>query len=201
MRDPATFLAPLECDAGEFVIRAYRVGDGPALARSVTESYEHLVEWMPWAQPERGVEEAERDVRRFLARYLLNEDFVMGIWEGERLVGGTGFHLRVGSPASGNAEIGMWIHADFAGKGLGTRVLCTMLEWGLGEWGWERLVWRCAVTNHASRRVAEKAGMTLEGIARREIEHNDRRHDVMVFAMVNRPGELDDRSLNGDARP
>lgn len=184
MQDPATFIAPLRCDAGDFEVGMYRIGDGAALARSIRESYEHLRPWMPWAKPDETAEQAEINVRRFIARYLLNEEYIMGVFEGERVVGATGFHLRVGAPGSGNAEIGMWIHAEYAGNGLGTRVLQAMLKWGFGDWGWERLVWRCDTTNHASKRVAEKAGMTLEGIARQDAPRDDGRTDTYVFAML-----------------
>src|SRR5688572_1946042 len=102
MQFPEKFVAPLEYDAGNFLIRAYRVGDGAALSKAVVESYEHLKPWMPWATEEQSVEESEEKVRGFLARYLLNEDFCLGIWKGPALVGGTGFHLRVGRPGSGN---------------------------------------------------------------------------------------------------
>jgi RimJ/RimL family protein N-acetyltransferase len=184
MKDPATFIAPMRYDAGEFEIGAYRIGDGPELAKAVRESYEHLKTWMPWAKADQTAEESELIVRRFLARYLLNEDFCMGVWKGGQIVGGTGFHLRVGGPGSQNAEVGMWIHGDHAGQGLGTEVLKALLRWSFEDWGWERLVWRCATTNIGSRRVAEKAGMRLEGIARQEIPHGGIRHDTCVFSML-----------------
>jgi RimJ/RimL family protein N-acetyltransferase len=184
MQDPATFIAPLRYDAGEFQIGAYRLGDGGALAEAVNASYEHLRTWMPWAKPDETAELAELNVRRFIGRYFLNEDFTMGIFDGDRVIGGTGFHLRVGPPGSRNAEIGMWIHGDLAGTGLGTRVLRAILTWGFDEWGWERLVWRCATDNVPSRRVAEKAGMTLEGIARQDVSYQGKRFDTCVFSML-----------------
>lgn len=184
MKDPATFLAPLEHDVGEFVLRAYQIGDGEALSKAVNQSYEHLKPWMPWAKPDQPVEESEQIVRRFLARYLLNEEFGLGIFQGTEQVGGTGFHLRVGPTGSGSAEIGMWIRADHASQGMGTRVLNAMLQWGFDEWGWVRLVWRSAADNIASQRVAEKCGMILEGTARQEILHDGRRHDMLVFSKL-----------------
>jgi ribosomal-protein-alanine N-acetyltransferase len=60
----------------------------------------------------------------------------------------------------------MFIRASEAGRGLGTRVLASLLEWGFGEWPWLRLSWRCDQQNKASIRVAEKAGLRLEGVLR-----------------------------------
>lgn len=51
-------------------------------------------------------------------------------------------------------------------KGLGGRVLAELVRWGFTEWPWLRLSWRCDQRNTRSTRVAEKAGLRLEGILR-----------------------------------
>src|SRR5262249_40252278 len=141
--DASLFIAPGSITRDGITIRAYRPGDGPELRIATTSSYEHLRPWMPWATREDSVEAAEARGRRFAAHYLLNEDFVLGIWVGEQLAGGTGFHLR-GTPLTlRSAEIGMWIRGSYAGQGLGTRALRVMLKWGFEEWNWERLSWHC----------------------------------------------------------
>jgi hypothetical protein len=48
-------------------------------------------------------------------------------------------------------------HSSLAGRGRG--VLEATIRWGLQDWGWLRLEWRCNSNNLASRRCAEKAGM------------------------------------------
>ncbi len=156
------FIAPTFYHAGGFVLRAYQAGDGSALREAVTESYEHLRPWMPWASAEQTYEQAEATARRLSSSFLSGADYSLGVWDGEELVGGTGFHLRCGPVEWKCAEIGMWIRGTRAGEGLGTRVLAAMLDWGFGEWGWERLVWKCDTANIGSARVAEKNGMIRE---------------------------------------
>lgn len=179
------FFAPEQYRDGEITIRAYRTGDGAALQRSAVSSYEHLRPWMPWARAEQSVEASEAICRRAAARYLLNEDFTLGIWLGDELAGGTGFHLREGPLEQRNAEIGMWISEARAGQGLGTRALAAMLAWGFTAWPWERLVWHCDARNLGSARVAEKNGMTLEGTLRSNaFDVEGRRRDTRVYAML-----------------
>src|SRR5215218_3426315 len=125
--DPALFAAPESITRDGFSIRAYHPGDGAELRIATTSSYEHLRPWMPWAAPEDSLEAAEARCRRFAANYLLNQDFTLGIWVGDQLAGGSGYHLRAGALESGNAEIGMWIRDSYAGQGLGTRVLRALL--------------------------------------------------------------------------
>lgn len=179
------FIAPTSIIVNDLTIRCYQLGDGAALRTATVTSYKHLRPWMPWATPEDTVEACEERCRRFYARYLLNEDFVLSIWLGDELAGGTGFHLRGNDLDLRVADIGMWITARAAGQGQGTRALRTMLDWGFSEWGWERLTWHCDTRNIASARVAQKGGMTLEGTLRSNmIDVHGERRDTFVFAML-----------------
>ena len=183
--DTSLFVAPASFTSDGFTIRAYQPGDGPELRVATTSSYEHLRPWMPWATPEDSVEAAEVRCRRFAARYLLNEEFVLGIWVGDQLAGGTGFHLRGAPIAWRSAEIGMWIRGSYAGHGLGTRVLHAMLKWGFEDWGWERLSWYCDTRNLASASVARKNGLLLEATLRSDaLDVEGRRRDTYVFAIL-----------------
>jgi RimJ/RimL family protein N-acetyltransferase len=79
----------------------------------------------------------------------------------------------------------MFIRAGEAGRGLGTRVLASMLRWGFSEWPWLRLSWRCDDRNHASMRVAEKGGLLFEGLARgQNADVGDGRRDTACYAIT-----------------
>lgn len=195
------WFAPERYDAGEFVLRSYDMGDGVLLRDANVESYEHLRRWMPWATAEQSLEDAEILVRRFRAKYLLHEDFVIGVFspDGQRLLGGSGVHLREGPLASGCAEIGMFIRASEAGKGLGTRVLQTLLQWGFSDWPWQRLSWRCDDRNRASLRVAQKAGLRYEGSLRgQKAEVGDERRNTACYG-ITRPDWL--AAVESSGRP
>lgn len=183
--DEPIFIPPTHFDGDGFVLRIYRAGDGSALAEAVNASYEHLKPWMPWATMEQTPDEGEATCRRLAANFLSGNDFTLGIWQDDTLLGGTGFHMRCGPMSWKAAEIGMWIRADQAGSGLGSRVLAAMLAWGFGEWGWERLVWKCDTTNYASARVAEKNGLLLEATHRSDAVGVDgTRRDTHLYAIL-----------------
>jgi RimJ/RimL family protein N-acetyltransferase len=180
-------LAPERYETPEFVLRSYDVSDGPMLREMNLESYEHLRPFMAWATPNQTLEEAERLVRQFRGRYLLAEDFIVGVFspEEKRLLGGTGFHLREGPLSTGSAEIGMFIRKAESYRGLGTRVLLAMLEWGFTAWPWLRLSWRCDDRNKPSVRVAEKAGLRLEGVLRGQHAHaGPGRRDTVCYGLT-----------------
>ena len=182
------FAAPERLVTPTFTVRSYMPGEGPLVNEASASSYEHLRTFMPWARPDPSQESSEDFCRRCRGKYLLNEDFVMGIFSptGDRLLGGTGFHLRGQSLDQRKADIGMWIRADAAGQGLGTAVLVAMLRWGFDAWPWLRLTWHCDTRNAASARTAEKAGMLLEGTHRSDTfgGSTTERHDIHVFAAL-----------------
>jgi RimJ/RimL family protein N-acetyltransferase len=80
--------------------------------------------------------------------------------ESGRLLGGIGMHW-----SEDVAEIGYWARADARGRGVTTRAL--VLAAGLAfEQGAARVQLRADVENLPSRRVAEKAGFSAEGVLR-----------------------------------
>jgi RimJ/RimL family protein N-acetyltransferase len=185
---PARYIAPPDRHEQErFLLRSYQPGDGARLTEAVDASYEHLATFMPWATPHQSVESSEQLRREFRGSWLLAADFVLGIWEpdGSRLLGGCGYHLREGALALRNAEVGLWIRADAAHRGLGTAVTRALLGWGFTEWPWLRLSWRCSSANLASQRVAEKAGLRREGVLRSHaVDPDGQRRDTVCYAML-----------------
>jgi RimJ/RimL family protein N-acetyltransferase len=164
------YIAPPDEFQGERVLlRSYRPGDGAELCAATVESFEHLRPWMAWATETQSEAEAERRARTNRGQWLLASDFVIAIRtpDDRRFLGGAGYHLREGPISTRSAEIGMWIRASEAGKGIGSAALEALLEWGFTEWPWRRLSWRCDAENAASRRIARKAGLAEEGVLRR----------------------------------
>ena len=179
------WIPPTTWSQSDLTLRIYKFLDAEQLAVAVNESYDHLKPWMPWATETQSLGQSELNICRFLGSYYSKADFTMGIWDGDTLVGGTGFHLRGRSVDTKNGEVGMWIRASYAGQGWGTRVLAAMLEWGFSEWGWERIFWQCDVTNIGSARVAEKCGLTHEGTFRSDAESVDgSRRDTHQYAIL-----------------
>jgi RimJ/RimL family protein N-acetyltransferase len=91
----------------------------------------------------------------------------------------------------GVAEVGYWVAPEARGRGLCTRAVRLVSRWVLAECGGERLQLRADEQNIASRKVAENAGFTQEGILR-SIRYNrrlGRRVDFVMYSLLR--GELD----------
>ena len=87
-------------------------------------------------------------------------------------------------------EIGYWSRSDVRGRGVMTRALVLISRFALSHEGAARVQLRADVENTASRRVAEKAGFTLEGVLRQAHwnERLGRRQDWAMYSLL--PGDL-----------
>lgn len=70
------------------------------------------------------------------------------------------------------------------GAGVASRALAAVRAWALGDIGFHRLELDHSTRNHASCRVATKAGYRLEGTKRNGAVQDDGRHDMHLHARV-----------------
>jgi RimJ/RimL family protein N-acetyltransferase len=73
----------------------------------------------------------------------------------------------------GDAEVGYWCAAAARGRGVTPRAVAALTRYAFGALDVRRVGWRADVDNAASRRVAEKAGFTIEGRLRRALVGRD----------------------------
>jgi RimJ/RimL family protein N-acetyltransferase len=92
--------------------------------------------------------------------------------------------LRVSPADPAVADVGFLIAPHARGRGHATRALRALALWGFDALGLERVEWKAHVGNTASRRVAEKAGFTVEGIVRSGIAHRGGRRDCWTAALL-----------------
>jgi len=165
------------------VIRCYNPADVLLLEKSITESLDHLLPWMPWAaaEPEPIAARLER-LRRMRSNFDLNIDYVYGIFnlEENRLLGGTGLHSRVGP---GAFEIGYWIHKDYINQGFATETSAALTKIAFEIHNIDRVEIHCSVENTPSAAVPRKLGFTFEATLRQRSFANGHLSDQMIWSL------------------
>jgi RimJ/RimL family protein N-acetyltransferase len=79
-------------------------------------------------------------------------------------------------------EIGYYIDKNYEGKGYITEAVNTLVEYCFTHLKMQKIFIRIIPGNAGSRRVAEKAGFTLEGLLRKEFRtHDNELVDVEYF--------------------
>jgi len=84
----------------------------------------------------------------------------------------------------GSAEVTCWTHPAHRGKGVLPRALNAVVGWAFGAQDMHRIVYKHAVANTSSQRVAEKCGFTLEGRLRDEEIIDDQRVDQLLWSRL-----------------
>jgi RimJ/RimL family protein N-acetyltransferase len=107
---------------------------------------------------------------------------IYGIWLDGRLVGGVLF--RIFDAAMGNCEAGCWLEPSATGRGLVTRATRVLIDWAVQERRMHRVEWVVSSANTASIKVAERLGMTREGVQRESYPYKGVRHDMEVWSVL-----------------
>ena len=167
------------------VVRCYDPADAPKLKEAVDSSIEHLKPWMPWAHDEpQTLDEKAELLRRFRGQFDLGQNYVYGLFSRDEseLVGGSGFHLRVGDDAF---EIGYWIRASQEGKGLVTESTAALTRVGFELCQVDRIEIHVEPENERSLRIPQKLGYVEEARLRRRLyaAPGGEPRDTVVFTM------------------
>ncbi|WP_328915885.1 MULTISPECIES: GNAT family N-acetyltransferase [unclassified Streptomyces] len=167
---PSAELRPLEpWQAAEFLAHIDR-------ARPNTDP------WIPWASRSTDLDSARATLQGYADKQAADAGRIYGIWLDGTLVGGVMFvHFDV---AFGNCEIGVWTESAGEGRGLVTAAVRHLVEYALVERGLQRVEWLTSTRNARSRAVAERLGMTLDGVLRSYFPHNGVRHDKEVWSLL-----------------
>lgn len=167
------------------VARCYEPGDAAELSATILRNVTHLAPWLPWAATQNhDLESITERIRLFRGKYDLGQDHVMGVWDRKesRLVGGTGFHIRVGENAY---EIGYWIDRDHLRQGLATHVAAALTKVAFEYEGVHRMNIHMQVGNEASKAVPIRLGYRYEGrLLQRVPLQNGGYADIECFAML-----------------
>ncbi|MDH6138320.1 MULTISPECIES: GNAT family N-acetyltransferase [Kitasatospora] len=138
--------------------------------------------FVPWASRTVDLDSTRSLLQQFADRRAADTGSLFGIWLDGTLVGGVMF---VSFDAKlGTCELGCWLEPAAEGHGLITAGIRVLLEYALVERGLARAEWYCSTRNPRSRAIAQRVGMTLEGVQRSSFPHGGVRHDMEAWAVL-----------------
>ncbi|MFD7526960.1 GNAT family N-acetyltransferase [Streptomyces sp. NPDC059849] len=140
--------------------------------------------WIPFASFATDLDSARELLRRYAEKQAADTGRIYGIWLDGTLVGGVLF--RIFDAESGNCEIGCWLEPAGEGRGLITRAARRLIDWAFLERGMHRVEWDASAANTASIAVAERLGMTRDGVLRENYLYRGVRHDSEIWSVLAR---------------
>ncbi len=167
------------------LIRASKHSDLDATYVLANDSAAALYDWMPWAHPAPLLDSMQHYFACVEAKWASREmlDFQWCDKASGALIGKGGFHhIDWTIP---KFEIGYWLGSSYVGQGYCTEAVKGLVNFAKTELAARRIEIRSQPNNTASRRVAERAGFTLEGINRQALLGADGTlKDACMYALI-----------------
>jgi RimJ/RimL family protein N-acetyltransferase len=98
--------------------------------------------------------------------------------------------LRLSGEDPAVATVGYLLGPWARGLGYASAGLRALCAFGFGTLGLRRIEWWASVGNHASRRVAERAGFRMEGVVRGKTVHRGEPGDSWTGARLASDAEV-----------
>lgn len=166
-------------DCGGCQVRPWHSDDAPALIRHANNPRvaENLRDRFPSPY-------TPADAEAWLSIVTQGEPLLdFAIVVDDEPVGGIG--LALGSDIERvSAEVGYWVGEAYWGRGLATDALRAFVPWAMGSFALTRLYATTFAQHHASRRVLEKSGFSLEAILRRAAIKREEILDMALYGFI-----------------
>lgn len=154
----------------------------PLLIDLVNRNRAHLKAWLPWVD----AMQTAQDFERFIAGAHHREDegtersWII-LQQGE-VAGRIGIHYI--NQQNSYGSIGYWLGEEYEGKGLITRACKSIIQYGFGELGLNRLELKCGTGNERSAAIPQRLGFTKEGTLREAEKVGGRFIDLALFSLL-----------------
>ena len=167
--------------ATDFLLRPWRINDVESLVENANNA--NIAKFMTDMFPHPYT---KSNAESFIS-FATKDDpvHIFAIEVDGKAIGGIGIHPQTDVMRK-NAELGYWLGQNYWGKGIITRAVQQMVDFGFKTFDITRIYARPYHTNIASQRVLEKAGFTLEAKFEKTIFKDGEFLDELVYAIRKR---------------
>ncbi|MEU6679444.1 GNAT family protein [Streptomyces sp. NPDC046925] len=148
----------------------------------IERAREYAGPWVPLTTLVTDLESARERLQAHADRQAADTGRLCGVWLDGVLVGGVFF--RIFDTATESCEVGVWLEPSAAGRGLITRASRVLIDWAVDQRGMHRVEWMASSANAPSIAVAERLGMTRDGVLRESFPWQGVRHDMEVWSVL-----------------
>lgn len=156
--------------------------DAKDLFELTDNSRAYLREWLPWLDITLTVDDSDQFIENAMTLFNNQQALIVGIFYKEKMVGMAGFNEFDWKNRIGN--IGYWLGIDYQGRGIITRTVYALVNYGFNELNLNRIDLRMAEGNIKSRAIPERLGFTFEGYLRQTEWLYDHYINHAVYSML-----------------
>lgn len=132
----------------------------------VDANREHLRKFLAWVDKTIAVEQSSKNIQDRIDGYANGDTASFVIKYDKRIIGSAGY-VKLNTIYK-NGEIGYWISREFEGKGIMSKCVKSLIEYGFGELKLHRITIRCNSNNSKSVAIPKRFGFTHEGTIRED---------------------------------
>lgn len=162
----------------KFKLRPWKKDDLPSLVKHANnfEIARNMMDIFPHPY-------TKEDGEKFLEMVLKQDPpMILAIEVEGEAVGSIGLHPQKDIMRK-NGELGYWLAEPFWGKGIVTKAIKEMVDYGFKNLDIERIFARPFGTNIASQKALEKAGFKLEAHLENTLYKNQEYQDELIYAL------------------
>ena len=165
----------------ELYLRTLDISDAKRIFELVEENRSHLERWLPWVDGTTTVADSEAFLAHVEASHASHRGVHCAMVYQEQLVGLIGLRFEAGNHV---ANIGYWLHKKCTGKGVVTRSVKRLCQYGFDDLNLVRIEIRASTGNAPSRGIPERLGFTLEGVLRHCEKVGERFVDHCMYSLL-----------------
>ncbi len=163
-------------------LTALKLSHASLVYEAIEENRKFLRRWLPFVDQTRRKEDTESYVRMLLSDQEKPGNDVYTIWYRGEFAGLAGFKDM--DYVNHKTEIGYWLIEKMEGKGIMTRSVKKMIDYGFRNLNFNRIQIRVAVGNRKSSAIPTRLGLVFEGIERNGEFHTDRFLDLELYSIL-----------------
>jgi ribosomal-protein-serine acetyltransferase len=176
--------AALPLDIGDGVMLTLTSVEDAAEAFTVVDAErDRLREWLPWVDATVDVDVERAYLAEIEQVNATGAGLHATIRDGGRFGGLVGLRL---DQLHRRAEVGYWLSERCVGRGIMTRAVAAMFDLAVADLGMHRIELLAATGNLRSRAVAERLGMSREGVRREAELLSSGFVDLVMYAVLAR---------------
>ena len=176
---------------GRLLLRPLTRADRDPLFSAVMESKDHVGRWMGWCHPDYALADTEAWIEtceRAWADPAGDRAFAIFDASTGAMLGSAGVNQF--NRVHHYCNLGYWTRSSHVRQGIASAAARMVARFAFDVLRMARIEIVAQVQNVASRKVAERLGCQLEGIARQRLAFRERHHDAALYSLV--PADLAD---------
>lgn len=166
----------------EIFIEAIKLSDTDIIFGTIHRDRKYLRTWLPFVDQTRTREDTSRYISSLLSEPEIGKNRIYTIWANHEFAGLAGF--KDIDPVNHKAEIGYWLAKNMQGKGIMTRTVRKLIDYGFRNLELNRIQIKVAQENLKSIAIPVRLGLVKEGTERNGELHTNSYFNLEVFSIL-----------------